>query len=76
MLRPDHFIPFKAEKFYWATKNIDSLSFRLYTRLTYFFLKRIIMKYFDEGLDKAYWREMGWLDTKSPFSKKRNNKKC
>ncbi len=57
----------KAAKFYRATLNCQQLRYRLKTRVIFLVMKRLIKKYENADLDKAYWEEQGWFSGDSPF---------
>ena len=57
----------KTVLFYKHLKDRNDLSHRLYTRINFFIMKKVILKYYDDNLDKAYWKEKGWFTKNSPF---------
>jgi hypothetical protein len=57
----------KAVLFYKHLKNRNGLSHRLYTRIIFLIMKKVILKYYDDNLDKAYWKEKEWFTKNSPF---------
>jgi len=57
----------KADNFYCASQSRRQLRNRLYTRLFYLMMRKMIRGYQEENLDKQYWQGKGWLEKKSPF---------
>lgn len=60
----------KAKKFYRLLNNKDNLHYRIFTRILFLIMSKVIMKYERGHLDRQYWEEKEWLNgDKNPFIK-------
>lgn len=57
----------KAVKFFNTVKNGDKIPCRIYTKILFLMMKRLLSGYEDDNFDKKYWRQMGWLNKVKPF---------
>lgn len=57
----------KAKKFYKSAQNRQKLTSRLYTKVFFAMLKKMVSGYENENIDKKYWESKGWLDKVKPF---------
>ncbi|WP_026476508.1 flavodoxin family protein [Alkaliphilus transvaalensis] len=57
----------KARKFYHTTQNRNNLRSRLFTKLMFTMIKRMIKNYEDTNVDKQYWSNHGWLEKTKPY---------
>ncbi len=66
----ENIIEKKAKKFYLLIEKRNELSVRPFTKIMFFFMKKMISNYNEDSRDKIYWKEKGWLSSsKKPYKK-------